>query len=127
MTAKEISKLKGYKSVIRNSREHKLLAFKVARQAEKVLPFFEKVHPKDKRPRLAIEAIRAWGQGKIELGMASVRKFSLDAHAAARAAKTDAARLAARAAGQAVATWHVPNHGLAVPWYTKKAMMANKK
>lgn len=113
--------------MVRNSREHIALAFLVARQAKRVLPLFEKEHPNDNRPRLAIEAIRAWAQGKRELGMGSVRKLSLDAHAAARAAKTDAARFAARAAGQAVAVWHVPNHALVVPYYTRKVMAANKK
>jgi hypothetical protein len=58
--------------------------------------------------------------------MAEVRKLSLDAHAAARGAKTDAARFAARAAGQAVATWHVPTHALAVPIYARKAKEASK-
>ena len=127
MRSKIISKPKDYKSVVRNSREHRLLALKVASQAKRVLPIFEKEYPDDKRLRQAIEAIRAWGQGKLELGMAVVRKLSLDSHAAARKAKTDAARFAARAAGQAVATWHVPNHALAVPQYVRKAIAANKK
>jgi len=127
MKAKEISKLEGYKTIVRNSHEHKLLAIKVARLAEKVLPLFEKENPKDKRPRLAIEAIEAWGQGKMELGMASVRKLSLDAHTAARGAKTAAATFAARAAGQAIATWHVPNHALAAEWYIGKIKLLAKK
>ncbi|MCX6793107.1 MAG: hypothetical protein NTY12_03695 [Candidatus Falkowbacteria bacterium] len=127
MKAKEISELEGYKSVVRNSREHKLLAIKIARLTERVLNLFEMENSKDKRPRLAIEAIRAWGQGKMDLGMADVRKLSLDAHAAARAAKTDAARFAARAAGQAVATWHVPNHALAAEWYIGKIKLLAKK
>ena len=53
--------------------------------------------------------------------MREVRKLSLDAHAAARKAKSNAARFAARAAGQAVATWHVPTHAMAVPIYAAKA------
>jgi len=57
--------------------------------------------------------------------MADVRKLSLDAHAAARAAKTDAAKFAARAAGQAVATWYVPTHAMAVPMYVQKAIHAS--
>src|SRR5689334_21501761 len=99
----------------RNTRAHHTLAIEVARQAARVLPLFERERPRDARPRLAVEAIAAWGRGERELGMASVRKLALDAHAAARAAATDAARFAARAAGQAVATWHVPTHALAVP------------
>ena len=52
--------------------------------------------------------------------MAEVRRLSLGSHAAARGARTDAARFAARAAGQAVAVWHVPSHALAVPHYVRK-------
>ncbi len=59
--------------------------------------------------------------------MAEVRTLSLGSHAAAREAKTDAARFAARAAGQAIATWHVPTHAMAVPWYVCKAIHANKE
>ena len=113
--------------MVRNSREHRLLALKVAREAKRVLFIFEHEHPLDDRPREAIEAIRAWAQGKLELRMADVRKFSLGSHAAAREAKTDAAKFTARAAGQAVAVWHVPNHALAVPEYVRKAIIANKK
>lgn len=126
MSSKKVSGLKDYRSVTRNSREHRLLALKVAGQAMRVLPIFEKQHPDDDRPRQAIEAIRDWAQGKRELGMAEVRKLSLGSHAAARVAKTDAARFAARATGQAVATWHVPNHALAVPEYVRKAIVANE-
>lgn len=125
MKTKTVLKPKGYKSIVRNSREHRSLAIKVARQAEKVIPIFEKENPKDNRPRKAIEAIRAWGQGRLELGMAKVRKLSLDSHAAAREAESDAAGFAARAAGQAIAAWHVPDHALAVPYYVRKAIMAN--
>lgn len=127
MKTNKAGKPKDYRSVARNSRAHRSLALKAAAQAMRLLPLFEKAHPKDGRPRLAIEAIRAWAQGKRELGMASVRKLSLDSHAAARAAKTDAARFAARAAGQAVAVWHAPNHALAVPYYARKAVAASKK
>jgi len=51
-----------------------------------------------------------------------VRELSLGAHAAARQAKSDAARFAARA----IATWHVPTHAMAVPMYVAKATFANK-
>ena len=111
----------------RNSRYHRLFVLKVAKEAERVLPIFERERPDDHRPRHALEAIRAWAQGKRELGMAEVRKLSLGSHAAARGAKSDAARFAARAAGQAVATWHVPTHAMAVPAYVGKAIAASKK
>lgn len=120
-------KTKDYRAMPRESRAHRALARDAARQAARVLPYFEAAHPEDARPRRAIDAIRAWGWGTMPLGMASVRTLSLDAHAAARAATTDAARFAARAAGQAVATWHVPNHALAVPYYVRKAVAARNE
>lgn len=63
----------GYKSIVRNSPEHTALALKAAREAKRVLPIFEKVHPNDKRPHLAIAALQDWAQGKRTLGMAEVR------------------------------------------------------
>ena len=113
------------RSVERNSRNHRRFALLAAREAERVLPLFETERPKDNRPRQAIEAIRAWAKGDRELGMAEVRRLSLAAHAAAREAKSDAARFAARAAGQAVATWHVPTHAMGAPMYACKAIIAS--
>lgn len=126
MKEKATSKPKDYRDVKRNSRYHRLLALKAAKEAERVLLIFENEHPNDGRPRQAIEAIRAWAQGNRELGMAEVRKLSLGSHAAAREAKSDATRFAARAAGHAVATWHVPTHAMAVPRYAGKAIAASK-
>ena len=90
--------------------------------AERVLPYFEKAYPEDDRPRLAIEAGRAWVRTGV-FRMADARKASLDAHAAARAVVEDkAARSAARAAGQAVATAHVPTHSIAAAIYAATAV-----
>jgi hypothetical protein len=114
-------------SLQRNSRYHRRFALLAAKEAERVLPIFEQERPNDHRPRQAIEAIRAWAQGKRELGMAEVRELSLGSHAAAREASSEAARFAARAAGQAVATWHVPTHAMGAPIYACKAMMASQK
>ncbi len=125
MKKKIASKPKDSKSW-RNSYYHRLFALKAAKEAERVLPIFEKERPDDNRPRQAIEAIRAWAQGERELGMAEVRKLSLGSHAAAREAKSDAARFAARAAGHAVATWHVPTHAMGAPMYAWRAIAASK-
>ena len=55
--------------------------------------------------------------------MADVRKASLGAHTAAREVEGgDAARSAARAAGQALATAHVPNHAIAAAVYAATAV-----
>jgi len=126
MKEKTARKIAPDRSVERNSRNHRRLALLAAKEVERVLPIFERERPKDDRPRQAIEAIRAWAQGKRELGMAEVRKLSLGSHAAAREAKSTAARFAARAAGQAVATWHVPTHAMGASIYACKAIIADR-
>ncbi|MGD9894648.1 MAG: putative immunity protein [Dehalococcoidia bacterium] len=111
----------------RNSAYHIRFAELAAREAQRVLPIFERAHPDDDRPRKAIDAIKAWVAGKRTLGMAEVRRLSLDAHAAAREASSPAATYAARAAGHAVATWHAPTHAMGAPIYAGKAEVAALK
>ena len=111
----------------RDSYYHKLFGYKAAIEAERVLKFFEKERPNDKRPRDAIKAIKAWAEDKRILGMKEVRKLSLDAHAAAREVKSNEAKFAAHAAGQAVGTWHVPTHALGAFGYAGRAIIASKK
>lgn len=123
-TARLLDERRKLQSVARNSAEHIALALRAADDAEAVLPLFEAARPDDTRPRDAIAAIRAWARGQRKLGMAEVRKLSLDAHAAAREAATEAATFAARAAGHAVATWHVPTHAAGAPAYAAKAVAA---
>ena len=92
--------------------------------AERVLPFFEQAYPNDDRPRKALEACRAWVRTGV-FKMAEIRGASLAAHAAARVVKqNDAACFAARAAGQAVATAHVPQHAFGGAYYALKAIAA---
>ena len=102
--------------------DQKTLAVWAIECAERVLPFFEQQFPADQRPRHAIEALQAW----IEIGifrMAVIRKASLDAHAAARDVGADTpARSAARAAGQAVATAHMPRHAYGPAVYAQRAI-----
>src|SRR4026209_388375 len=94
-----------------SQQDQKLLATWAADWAERVLPFFEKAYPKDDRPRKAIETCRIWVRTSV-FKMAVIRGASLTSHAAAREAEenNNAACFAARAAGQAVATAHVPQH-----------------
>ena len=107
-----------------DKQDQKSLVAWAADCAERVLALFENVYPKDDRPRKAIEACRAW----VRMGvfkMAVIRAASLDAHAAARGAKENtAACFAARAAGQAVATAHVPQHAFGAAFYALKAVAA---
>ena len=92
--------------------DKKILALWAADCAEHVLPYFEDKRPDDDRPRKAIEACRDWARTGV-FSMAVIRSASLSAHASARDAKgDDAACFAAHAAGQAVATAHVPTHAL---------------
>ncbi|TAJ45634.1 putative immunity protein [Methanofollis fontis] len=92
--------------------------------AERVLPHFERAYPGDDRPRSAIETCRRWVRTGV-FRMAEIRGSSLAAHAAAREAKgNDPAVYAARAAGQAVATAHVPQHAYGAAYYALKAVAA---
>jgi hypothetical protein len=104
-----------------NKKNQKKLALWAADSAEEFLPYFEEKYPKDDRPRKAIEATRAWVKGEITVGDA--RKAALNSHAAARRAlkgnNLDAC-FAARAAGHAVATAHVPRHAYGVTYYAEK-------
>jgi hypothetical protein len=104
--------------------DQRLLAIWAADCAEHVLPFFEKAYPKDDRTLKAIETCRTWIQTGV-FKMAEIRRASLAAHAAARDAKENtAACFAARAAGQAVATAHVPQHAFGAAYYALKAVAA---
>jgi len=104
--------------------DQKLLALWAADCAEHVLPFFEDKYPNDDRPRKAIEAGRKWATTGV-FSMAAIREASLDAHDAAKAAKKDDAKYAAHAAGQAVATAHVPTHALGSSLYGIRAAAAH--
>jgi hypothetical protein len=89
---------------------------------ERVMPYFEKKYPQDHRPRQALETLQTW----IHTGMfkmAVIRRASLLSHAAAReVGEENAARSVARAAGQAVATAHVPIHALGAANYALQAL-----
>lgn len=90
--------------------------------AERVMPYFEEAHQDDSRPRQALETLQEW----IDTGeftMSVVRGASLASHAAARdVGKDDATRSAAQAAGQAVATVHVPTHVYGPAFYGQQAI-----
>jgi len=102
--------------------DHKTLAIWAVDCAERVLPYFEEKYPEDHRPRNALETLQTWINTGV-FRMAVIRKASLDAHAAAREVGEDnAARSAARAAGQAVATAHVPTHSIGAAIYALQAV-----
>jgi hypothetical protein len=104
--------------------EHRVLVVWAADCAERVLPFFESERPEDQRPREAIEACREWARTGI-FRMREVREIALSAHVAARETAEDgSARFAARSAGHAMATAHVPTHSIAAARYAAKATWA---
>jgi hypothetical protein len=117
-----LARYKGEFVEIVGKTDHKTLAVWAIDCAERVLPYFEQSYPNDKRPRQAIETLQKW----IDTGvfrMAEIRKASLSSHAAAREVGDDnAARSAARAAGQAVATAHVPIHSIGAAIYGLQAI-----
>ena len=102
--------------------DHKTLAIWAIDCVERVISCFEEEYTEDYRPRTALNVLRTWIHTGI-FEMATIRKASLDAHAAAREIGEDsAARSAARAAGQAVATTHVPSHSIAAANYALQAL-----
>lgn len=102
--------------------DHKTLALWAIDCVGRVLPYFEEQYPNDHRPRNAIETLQAWISTGV-FKMPVIREASLDAHAAAREVGEDnAARSAARAAGQAVATAHVPTHSMGAAKYALQAI-----
>ncbi len=101
--------------------DHRLLALWAARCAEHVLHLFESVAPSDRRPRDAIEQIRAWVRGDVT--MSQSRAAGGHAMAAARV-RSGAARHTAFAAGQAAVVAHVAAHELGAAAYAIKAARA---
>jgi hypothetical protein len=107
-----------------DKQDHILLTTWAADCAERVLPLFENVCPADDRPRKAIQECRNWVRTGV-FKMAVIRRASLAAHSAAREVKQNkAACFSAHAAGQAVATAHVPQHAFGAVYYALKAVMA---
>lgn len=108
-------------ALIKNSNQ-KVLAIWAIDCARRVLTYFKKKYPKDQRPQQAIKTLQAWIKTGV-FKMAVIRKASLDSHAAAREVGEDsAARSAARASGQAVATAHVPRHAYGSAVYAQQAI-----
>src|SRR2546430_1554830 len=101
--------------------DHHLLALWAASCAEHVLVLFESARPGDRRPRQAIEQIRAWVRSEVT--MTEARNAAGHANAAARDLR-GAARHAAYAAGQAAAVAHVAAHELGAAAYAIKAARA---
>ena len=101
--------------------DHRLLALWAASCAEHVLDLFESVRPGDRRPRQAIEQVRAWARGEVT--MTQARAAGGHAMGAARDLR-GAARQAAYAAGQAAAVAHVAAHELGAAAYAIKAARA---
>src|SRR4030042_4747145 len=102
-----------------SEQEHRQLSLWAALCAEHVLEYFEEKYPDDNRPRIAIEAARAWARGEIRINDARIA--ALAAHSAARATTDKMAQFAARAAGHAAATAHVATHSPHAAEYARKA------
>ena len=100
---------------------HRLLAVWAAECAEHAQPLFDAACPHDDRPRLGVEAARAWSHGEVSAGDA--RAAAVAAHAAAREAPANGPREAARAAGHAAATAHMAGHSLAAALYAVRAVV----
>jgi len=104
--------------------DKRVLALWAAACAERVLPFFTDLYPADERPQAAIIVLRKWIRDG-EFSMPVIRSASLAAHAAAKGKTEKDAVFAAHAAGQAVATAHVPTHALGCSVYCIRAVIAH--
>lgn len=101
--------------------DHRLLAWWAAACAEHVLYLFESEQPSDRRPRHAIEQIRAWTRGETRM----MESRAAGGHAMGAARELHGApRHAAYAAGQAAAVAHVAAHELGAAAYAIKAARA---
>jgi hypothetical protein len=104
--------------------DHVRLAAWAADCAERVLPFFTSALPNDDRPLFAIATGREWALSGF-FALRTIRGASLGAHAAAKLVPAGSpAALAAHAAGQAVATAHVPQHAFGAAYYALRAIAA---
>ena len=100
---------------------HQLLALWAATCAEHVLHLFSEEVAADARPSQAIDAARAWAEGRMT--MMQARTLGGHAMAAARPLR-GAARFAAYSAGQAACVGHVPEHDLGAAAYAIRATQA---
>lgn len=101
--------------------DHHRLAMWAADCAEHVLAHFERVRPKNRCPRRAIELARAWARGEVT--MTEARTAAGHANVAARDL-SGAPRYAAYAAAQAAAVADVAAHELGAAAYGIKAERA---
>ncbi|MEO0027464.1 MAG: hypothetical protein RL716_795 [Actinomycetota bacterium] len=99
--------------------EHLLAAEESLFEAQSVLKVFERAEPDDDRPRKALDALKLWMRGELEVG--KVRDAAFAAHAAARETTSESAKFAARACGQAASVAHVMTHSWHVKRYADKA------
>ena len=101
---------------------HQTLALWAIDCTERVMPYYAELFPNDDRPRNAINTLQEWIKTGV-FKMSVIRHASLSSHAAAREVGEDnPARSAARSAGQAVATAHVPTHSLGAALYALQAV-----
>jgi hypothetical protein len=116
-----VDKNENFFKIIQQS-DHQTLACWAKDCVEQVLPYFENQFPQDQRLRQALETLQTWiTTGEFHMDI--IRSASLASHAAARdVGENTPARSAARAAGQAVATAHVPMHALAAANYACQAI-----
>jgi len=102
--------------------KHRTLVMWSIECAYRVLGIFEENHPRDERPREAVEAAKAWSRGDIK--MKAAKKAALDAHNAASSVADDPpACAAARAMGHVVGTVHVETHAMGFVMYAITAFV----
>ena len=81
----------------------------------------EETYPDESRPREALEAARAWAEGKIKMRLAQ-RKI-LDCHALAKELGSREDIALCHAVGQACAVVHTAGHAIGYPMYDLSAIV----
>ena len=99
--------------------ELRVVARYAVESAQDVLTIFEQHHPDDRRPRAAVEAAWVFVRGANRTKLQRIT--SLDAHRAAKAANTEAAKHAAHAAGDAASAAYLHPPGAVQGWASSTA------
>jgi hypothetical protein len=96
------------------------LAKRAISVAKHVLPYLENEYPNNERIQNGFKVNELWQKGKAAVNQ--VRQAGFKVHEAARECKSETAKAAARAVGQAVGVGHMRGHAMVAADYAIKAV-----
>ena len=100
---------------------HKTMVLWALDLAAESVAKLEETYPNETRPREALEAARAWAEGKIKMRLAQRKILSCHAFAKEIDSKEDIALC--HAIGQACAVVHTAGHAMGYPMYELSAIV----